>query len=69
MVSSGNALLDEIMKKRLNPAKDRAPEISKTKPPSSTSGGIDVQAILRRRQAIELSDSESESDGSDWSDD
>ena len=61
--SSGNDLLDAIRNKRL-----RKVEKDETERTQSFNMGTNVAAILARRMALEMSDSESGTE-SEWSDD
>lgn len=64
--SSGNDLLDAILNKRL-----RKTEVEKkqdTRTMSVSAERTDVAAILARRMAVEMTDSEDGGSGSDWSD-
>ena len=64
--NSGNDLLDAILNKRLKSVKQPDPR----ERASFSAHRTDVAAILMRRMAVELSDSEeSNDDGDEWSDD
>jgi hypothetical protein len=63
--SSGNELLDAILNKRLRKVTEKEREADRK---AVEAKRPDVAAILKRRFAIEDSDSESSSDDDDWSD-
>jgi type IV secretory pathway VirB10-like protein len=64
--SSGNDLLDAILNKRLRKTEVEKKQDNRTM--SVSAERTDVAAILARRMAVEMTDSEGEDSGSDWSD-